>query len=207
MSGCETGAFEAREKPGKILSCEFVLPDAKNAPSGFAECTVHKPVAGLVARDFSLPELGVLFGLSGVERATVPEAAVDKNGEFACAENKIRTDLKLTLVRLKLERGAPAPAGDAGGAHHRDQTKLGIFVSSAANARHDGGALRLRKDVRHPACLSLGRSTRLLLVHALCKRHTTRSCVYPKTELSQIHSMGVGEFLLTTSWVRVSLSA
>ena len=117
MSWCDPVSFEAREKPGKILSCEFVLPDAKNAPAGLTERAIHKAVAGLVARDFGLPEFGVLFGLGGVERATVAEAAVDKDGEFACAKNKIRADLKFTLVRLKQERGVPAPAGDAGGAH------------------------------------------------------------------------------------------
>jgi len=67
------------------------------------------------------PEGGVGFGLSGVERTTVPETAVDEEGEFARAENE---------VGLAEKRPVSSPSGDAVGAEDRDEAQLGGGVSA-----------------------------------------------------------------------------
>jgi hypothetical protein len=40
-------------------------------------------IASLVGSDFFAPEGGVVFRLRAVDRATVPEAAVDEDGDLA----------------------------------------------------------------------------------------------------------------------------
>jgi len=79
----------------------------------------------------------------------VPEAAVDEDGDAELGENEIG---------FAGERAVPPPAGDVGGAHEGDQAKLGVFVTRAANTRHDGGAFFAGEDVGHMIPLSrLGR--------------------------------------------------
>jgi len=98
------------------------------------------------------PKGRVGLGLGGVERAAVPEAAVDENGEFARTEDEVgfyAEFLQLQTFNFPLERSSPPPAGDAVGAKDRDEPQLGGRVAARADGRHDGGAFSLRKDVGH----------------------------------------------------------
>ena len=79
-------AVEAGEEARGVAAGKFVLPNAKNAPAEAAEGAGDEAVAGAVGGDFFAPEGGVLFGLRGVERAAVPETAVDEDG-FAARAN------------------------------------------------------------------------------------------------------------------------
>jgi len=115
-----------------------VLPEAQDAPAAGAESAGDKTVAGLVAGDLFSPELGVLLGLGGVERAAMPEAAVHEDGEFMSAKHKVRPHLKLHLVRLKLERSSTPPAGDAERAKDGDEPQLGGGVAAALYLAHPG---------------------------------------------------------------------
>lgn len=71
-----------------------MFPEAEDAPAVGAEGARDEAVAGLVAGDLGLPELGVLLGLGGVDRATVPETAVHEDGEAELGENEVGADLK-----------------------------------------------------------------------------------------------------------------
>lgn len=137
---CCKKTIQTSDELGRILAREFVLPDAEDAPAAFAKRAIHETIARLVAGDFFAPEFSVLFGLGGVDWAAVPETTIDENGEAAFGENEIG---------LAGECAVSPPAGDARGAHDRDQTKLGVFVARAANARHDGGAFFAGEDVGH----------------------------------------------------------
>jgi hypothetical protein len=101
-SNQQSGPPQSGQPPPLILSCEFVPPDAKDAPAGAAEGAVDETVAGYVAGDLGFPELRVAFGLGGVDRTAVPETAVHEDGEFELGENE---------VRFAEDRGFAAPAG------------------------------------------------------------------------------------------------
>lgn len=71
---------KARQQPAFILLGELVFPDANDLPTAGAERAGDEPVAGLIAGDLLAPEAGILTRLGRVERASVPEAAVDEDG-------------------------------------------------------------------------------------------------------------------------------
>ncbi len=73
---------EAADEAGFVFASELVLPHAKDAPAERAEGAGDEAVAGAVGGKLFTPEGGVGFGRRGVERAAVPEAAVDEDGEF-----------------------------------------------------------------------------------------------------------------------------
>lgn len=75
-----------------MLLGELVLPETQHAPAASAKLAGDKPVAGLVGGDLPAPEFRVLFGLGGVERAAVPEAAVDEDGDAELGENEVGAD-------------------------------------------------------------------------------------------------------------------
>ena len=86
---------------------------------------------GAVGGDLFPPEGGVGFRLRGVERAAVPEADVDENGEAVRPENKVgfhAERLQLQPFNFPLERSSSPPTGDAVCAHDCDQPKLGVAV-------------------------------------------------------------------------------
>ena len=83
------GAAEAGEKAAGMGAFELVLPDAEDGPAAGAEGACDEAVAGAVGGDFLSPEGGVGLGPGGMERAAVPEAAVDENGEPACAKDEV----------------------------------------------------------------------------------------------------------------------
>ena len=77
---------EAGEEAGFVLGLQLVFPNPQHAPAEGAERAGDEAVAGSVAGNFFAPELGILLGLGGVERAAVPEAAVDEDGAIMEAE-------------------------------------------------------------------------------------------------------------------------
>lgn len=64
---------EVAHEAGFILSLQFVLPDAEDAPAAGAKGARHEAITGLVAGDFFAPELRVLLGFRAVERTAVVE--------------------------------------------------------------------------------------------------------------------------------------
>ena len=87
---------EAGEEAGFVLGLQLVFPNPQHAPAEGAERAGDEAVAGSVAGNFFAPELGILLGLGGVERAAVPEAAVDEDGEAVRAGKHRRVLLSLT---------------------------------------------------------------------------------------------------------------
>lgn len=70
----------------------FVLPRAQAQPSGLCQASIGVVVARPVARDFAGPVLAVRFGAArAVDRASVPEAAVDEHSDFRWSENEVRS--------------------------------------------------------------------------------------------------------------------
>ena len=131
---------------------ELVAPDAEDGPAASAEGAGDEAVAGAVGGDLISPEGGVGLGPGGVERAAVPEAAVDENGEPARAEDEVgfyAEFLQLQTFNFPLERSSSPPAGDAVGAKDRDEPQLGGRVAARADGRHDGGAFSLGENVGH----------------------------------------------------------
>lgn len=76
------GATEAADEAGFVFARELVLPHAEDAPAERAEGAGDEEVAGAVSGDLFWPEGGVGFGRGGVERAAVPEAAIDEGGSL-----------------------------------------------------------------------------------------------------------------------------
>ncbi len=60
---------------------ELMLPNPQDAPAAGAEGAGDEAVAGAVGGDLLPPEGGVGFRRRGVERAAVPAAAIDEDGE------------------------------------------------------------------------------------------------------------------------------
>lgn len=80
------GVGEAGEEAGFVFPGELALPNAQDVPAEAAKGAGDEAVAGAVGGDFFAPEGGILFGLRGVERAAVPETAVDEDGEAVSVE-------------------------------------------------------------------------------------------------------------------------
>jgi putative restriction endonuclease len=107
---------EAPEETRQVFLGQLVFPDAEDGLAAGAEGAGDEAVAGAVGGELFTPEDGVGFGLRGVERATVPKAAVNEDGEFAHGENE---------VGFAEEQPVSSPAGDAIGAEDRDEAELG----------------------------------------------------------------------------------
>ena len=131
-------AAEAGEQAGGVVAGEFVLPDPEDAPAHGAEGAGDAAVAGAVGGDLLAPKSGVLLGLRGMERAAMPEAAVDEDGEAVRAEDEVGHPAEGFFRRARsgpAERGSSAPAREAVGAEERDEAQFG----GGAAARADGG--------------------------------------------------------------------
>lgn len=77
---------EAGEEAALVGALQLMLPNPQHTPAARAERAGDKAVAGAVGADLLPPKGGVGFGLRAVERAAVPEAAVDEDGELEAAE-------------------------------------------------------------------------------------------------------------------------
>jgi hypothetical protein len=76
------------EEPALIPPFEFVFPNTNHFPTAGAEGAGDEAIAGLVGRNLLPPERGVVLGFRAVLGATVPEAAVDKDGELQPGKTK-----------------------------------------------------------------------------------------------------------------------
>ena len=99
------------EQSRLVLPGQLMLPDPNYFPALGAEGAGDEFIAGLVAGDFLAPEFRVMLRLRAVDRAAVPEAAVDEDRQMQFEENEIRFAREL--------RSAP-PAGDAVRTKKRD---------------------------------------------------------------------------------------
>ena len=152
LHGPEPGAVQAGEEAAGVGALELVAPDAEDGPAASAEGARDEAVAGAVGGNLVAPEGRVGLGPGGVERAAVPETAVDEDGESACAEDEVgfyAEGFWFCGVGRPAKRRAPPPAGDAVGAKDRDEPQLGGRVAARADGRHDGGAFSLGEDVGH----------------------------------------------------------
>ena len=82
-----------------VGALQLMLPDAEDAPAEGAEGAGDESVAGAVGGNLLLPEGGVRFRRRGVERAAVPEAAVDEDGEAVSPEDKVGFHAEAFFVR------------------------------------------------------------------------------------------------------------
>lgn len=116
-----------------VPALQLRFPNPQHAP---AERAGDEAVADAVGGDLLPPEGGIGFRRRGVDRAAVPKAAVDEDGEAVRPENKVgfhAEGLQLQAFSFPLERSSSPPAGDAAGANDCDQPKL----RGAVGARTD----------------------------------------------------------------------
>ena len=134
------GAAEAPKEKRLVFAGEFVFPNPKDGPSGFAQGANHKEIAFFVGGKFAPPEGAIVHGQIGMFGAGVPETAVHEKREPHATENEIRF----------AEHGLIAPpAGDAVASHQFGQREFGLFIAAPANPRHDFGTFLFGEDVRH----------------------------------------------------------
>ena len=72
-------APEPGRRPGCVALGQGMLPDPEHTPAGPAQEAVDLPVAAHVAENLFPPEPRVLFRPRRMNRAPVPEAAVDED--------------------------------------------------------------------------------------------------------------------------------
>ena len=66
-----------------------MLPYAKDPPTSTAKFAIHTAVTFAVTRTLGVPEFAVGFWASVTAGATVPEAAVNEEGEAVGAEKEV----------------------------------------------------------------------------------------------------------------------
>ena len=67
-----------------MLPVQFVFPDAGDTPTTGAQRAGDEAIAGAVGGEFIFPERSVLFRVSAVDRAAVPEAGIQPEAAGAC---------------------------------------------------------------------------------------------------------------------------
>jgi hypothetical protein len=95
------GAVDAAEEAGFVFAGEFVFPNPKDGPSGFAQGANDNEVAFFVGGKFAPPEGAIVDGQVGMFGAGVPETAVHKKREPHATEDEIRF-AKTTLCALNI---------------------------------------------------------------------------------------------------------
>jgi hypothetical protein len=66
-----------------------MLPHAQGFPAQDDEVAIHSPIAGTVHLDLVCPEATVVAGRDVMFRASMPEAAIDKNGHSRPREDNV----------------------------------------------------------------------------------------------------------------------
>jgi hypothetical protein len=135
----ESGAWvqcirDAKDQASLDLRAEHVLPDAQDSPSPGPKCLSNQPVTGPIGGQFSSPECRVGLGFPAVAWASMPEAAVDENGNAFLSEHKVGFAEQALM---------PAPAGDPVATENGYECNFGRLVAFAADAGHDLGPLGL----------------------------------------------------------------
>lgn len=80
-----------------------MLPDANYGPTRGPQCSVVGSVSRDVAGELRQPELGVGLRMSRVDRATVPEAAINEDGDAGRSEHEVRPDAALTKIEATVD--------------------------------------------------------------------------------------------------------
>jgi hypothetical protein len=101
-------------------------------------------VPRLVCPDLVPPESAVVLGLSSVERATMPETAIDKDHDALFLENEVGPDMSRPSIgetaRLNWHGGfelqVPPPADDAMRSKELGEGDFGPDVPARADAGH-----------------------------------------------------------------------
>ena len=117
-----------------------MLPNPNHVPSTLAQNPVVPPITGLVRVYLPTPILRIGLRPSAVFRATVPEAAVDKNGQADRGQDE---------VRAAGQRLVTPPARDVGGAQDGREFQLCVLVAAGFDGGHDLAALYLCENVGH----------------------------------------------------------
>ena len=117
---------------------EFACPESCGFPSVLPECAVDGFCASDIVLDFIAPECLVGFGKVSVFWASVPEAAVDKDGGMGFGKDKIGF----------AEGGEiSSPAGDFFFPEDFNKQQFGAFVARRADTRHDPRAFFFGKNI------------------------------------------------------------
>jgi len=108
-----------------------VCPDSENRPVGRLKRSGHTAIAFDVLIQLRLPVLGVGLWFRAVDRASVPEATIDVNGQASAAEDEIRPSADTGEGNWVVDAKSHAAAMQL-----RAQGKLGRGVAPAV-ATHD----------------------------------------------------------------------
>lgn len=140
-AGC-SHETEAPQQSGSAPPSEGVFPDAEHMPAVSSQETADLTVTRLVAVDLESPESGVLTGPDAMQRATVPETAIDKDGQAQLGKHE---------VRFAGQRVMSAPAADVGFSENMDQAQFRGAVAVAAHLGHESGTFGGSEVVGHEA--------------------------------------------------------
>jgi hypothetical protein len=77
----------------------LMRPDANDTPTRGTQASIGIRVSGAVGLDFVTPKLRVALWPGGVLRATVPEAAIDEDGDSGAGKNDIGDPPRLVQQR------------------------------------------------------------------------------------------------------------
>lgn len=128
---------------GAHVGLHFMAPNSYDCPSGIRELLVDASIPIHVARELVTPERGVCFWHRRVFGTPVPEAAVDKNSDFASDEHDIR------LARQPL----PKPVAQPTVPQLPSKVKLRARIA-AFDGRHAPTPLSGAQHIRHFTALS-----------------------------------------------------
>lgn len=95
---------QSRHQSRLVLAREFMLPQAQHAPSGRPQRPAHQLIPCFVSRELPPPERRVVARLRRVQRTTMPETTIHKDGHAQPGENKIRTDSEGRDIALRCLR-------------------------------------------------------------------------------------------------------
>lgn len=84
----QNGGGDAKRRALECVA-NVVLPHSQRSPAGLPQCPTYTPISAPIAGDLLLPECSVRLWPCPVYRTTMPEAAVNKDGNFRLSEDKV----------------------------------------------------------------------------------------------------------------------
>lgn len=125
-----------------VWRLQLALSDSQHFPAVFTEPARNLPVALFVSGDFPPPIILRRFRGAVAARATMPKAAVNKQGDAGFWERKVGTPQN---------RQMPTPAGDSVLPQDFQGFKLRAGVAASADFCHDFRPLALSNGVHNQA--------------------------------------------------------
>ncbi len=104
-----------------------MFPNAKNPPILFLESFYDEAISVPVAGNFSFPVRDIAGRHSTVVETAMPEASVNKDGQFLLSKNE---------VGIAKKGEAPPPSREAGSSQEFRNQRLCRFIAMPANAGH-----------------------------------------------------------------------